>query len=216
MKHFFSTFIPNLLRCFSLRYIPWHILAVAITCIVVTTNLDWHYFLTFRSELLSILFLPALIIGGLLPIILPIVLLVIGTMRGNKILKINALALAQSAIIGSIISSTYKAFTGRVQPDLYNLAIDSSHQFNFGFLEHGIFWGWPSSHTTIAFATTVTLIYLYPHIKKLKWSALLYAFYIGFGVSISIHWFSEFIAGAIIGSVIGVVVGKSFQRQFHK
>jgi membrane-associated phospholipid phosphatase len=26
----------------------------------------------------------------------------------------------------------------------------------------------------------------------------------------TIHWFSDFVAGAIFGSVIGVVVGKSF------
>jgi len=29
----------------------------------------------------------------------------------------------------------------------------------------------------------------------------------------TIHWFSDFVAGAIIGSVIGTVVGKSFVRQ---
>ena len=53
------------------------------------------------------------------------------------------------------------------------------------------------------------LIMLYPKNKKLAFFALLYAFYVGFGVSVTIHWFSEFIAGAIIGSVIGVVVGRS-------
>jgi membrane-associated phospholipid phosphatase len=26
----------------------------------------------------------------------------------------------------------------------------------------------------------------------------------------TIHWFSDFLAGAIIGTVVGVVVGKSF------
>jgi len=40
--------------------------------------------------------------------------------------------------------------------------------------------------------------------------AILYAFYVGIGVSLTIHWFSDFAAGAIIGSVIGAVVGKSF------
>jgi hypothetical protein len=42
--------------------------------------------------------------------------------------------------------------------------------------------------------------------------ALLYAFYIDLGVSVTIHWFSEFVAGAIIGSVIGTVVGRSFRH----
>ena len=29
----------------------------------------------------------------------------------------------------------------------------------------------------------------------------------------TIHWFSDFVAGAILGTVIGVVVGKSFLRE---
>jgi len=41
---------------------------------------------------------------------------------------------------------------------------------------------------------------------------MFYAFYVGVDVSISIHWFSEFVAGAIIGSLIGAVVGKSFKQ----
>jgi membrane-associated phospholipid phosphatase len=74
----------------------------------------------------------------------------------------------------------------------------------------GVFWGWPSSHTTIAFAMAVTVFTLYPKQRWLGWVAILYAGYVGLGVSMTIHWFSDFAAGAIIGSVIGAVVGKSF------
>jgi membrane-associated phospholipid phosphatase len=42
--------------------------------------------------------------------------------------------------------------------------------------------------------------------------AITYSLYVGIGVSMTIHWFSDFIAGAIIGTVVGVVVGKSFWR----
>ncbi|HTV62754.1 MAG TPA: hypothetical protein VMH30_09320, partial [Verrucomicrobiae bacterium] len=45
-----------------------------------------------------------------------------------------------------------------------------------------------------------------------KWlciAAILYACYIGIGVSMTIHWFSDFAAGAIIGMVVGTTVGKS-------
>jgi membrane-associated phospholipid phosphatase len=76
-----------------------------------------------------------------------------------------------------------------------------------------MFWGWPSSHTTVAFAMAACLITLYPGNKKLILFASLYAFYIGLGVSVTIHWFSEFVAGAIIGSVIGMVVGRSFKSK---
>ena len=89
--------------------------------------------------------------------------------------------------------------------------VDSSHGFQFGLLKGGIFWGWPSSHTTVTFAMTLCLITLYPKNKIFVFFALLYALYIGLGVSVTIHWFSEFVAGAIIGSVIGTVVGRSFR-----
>jgi membrane-associated phospholipid phosphatase len=58
----------------------------------------------------------------------------------------------------------------------------------------------------------VTVFTLFPKHRWLGVAALAYAFYIGIGVSMTIHWFSDFAAGAIIGSVIGVVVGKSFSR----
>jgi membrane-associated phospholipid phosphatase len=28
----------------------------------------------------------------------------------------------------------------------------------------------------------------------------------------SIHWFSDFLAGAILGSLIGIIVGRSFRK----
>jgi len=57
------------------------------------------------------------------------------------------------------------------------------------------------------------LTMLYPKNKILVFCALLYAFYIGLGVSVTIHWVSEFLAGAIIGSVIGMTVGRSFSSR---
>ena len=73
-----------------------------------------------------------------------------------------------------------------------------------------MFWGWPSSHITIAFAMAVTVFTLFPKHRWLGWLAIAYALYIGFGVSVTIHWCSDFVAGAILGAVIGTVAGKSF------
>jgi hypothetical protein len=56
----------------------------------------------------------------------------------------------------------------------------------------------------------VTVFILYRKHCWLGCTAILYAFYVGLGVSITIHWLSDFVAGAIIGSIIGTVVGKSF------
>jgi hypothetical protein len=55
-----------------------------------------------------------------------------------------------------------------------------------------------------------TVFTLCPKQRWLGWVALFYACYVGLGVSMTIHWFSDFVAGAIIGSVVGEVVGKSF------
>ena len=128
------------------------------------------------------------------------------------------LAVGQSAILGLLISGFYKAFTGRIQPPGHSLMaissnnlVDISRDFQFGFLRHGVYWGWPSTHATLAFAISAAFWTLFPENKIIRFLALIYAFYVGIGVAItSIHWFSEFVAGAIIGSVIGITVGKSY------
>lgn len=212
MKNLFIQLPANIVKIFTGKNLIWHIVAISLTYVIVVTKFDWEYFLSARNPLLNTFLFPAVIIGGLLPIVLPACMLAIGILRNDYVLRVTAWALIQATILGSFISSTYKAFTGRIQPNLLDLATDISNQFQFGFWEHGIFWGWPSSHTTIAFAMAFTLIYLFPKKKLLVISSILYAFYIGFGISISIHWFSDFAAGAIIGTIIGVVVGESFNQ----
>jgi len=144
-----------------------------------------------------------------LPIYLPLILLAIGFVVRNAKVILTGWAVAQAELLGALIVVAYKAFTGRAHPP-HNVGPDISHVFHFGILRGGVFWGWPSSHTTIAFAMAVTVFTLYPKQRRLGLLAILYAFYIGIGVSMTIHWFSDFVAGAIIGSVIGTVVGKGF------
>ena len=212
MKKFLETLLPNFLRSFWGKFFAWHIIAIALTYILVISGFDWWYFLHTRNFILNVASFPAIALGGLGAIILPFVLLWIGKKRESAKTTLTAWAVGQAALLGWIISSIYKAFTGRVQPNLQEIGTDISHQFHFGFLEHGIFWGWPSSHTTVAFAIALTLVTMFPGNKKLKWGVLATALYIGLGVSFNIHWFSEFIAGAIIGSAIGVVVGRCFKQ----
>ena len=111
-------------------------------------------------------------------------------------------AIGQAELLGALIAAAYKAL--RAAPILRtSSATDISHVFHFGWMRGGVFWGWPSSHTTIAFAMAVTVFTLCPKQRWLGLVAILYAFYVGIGVSMTIHWFSDFVAGAIIGSVIG-------------
>jgi membrane-associated phospholipid phosphatase len=219
MRNFFHQILANVRKIFSGYNLLWHLAAIALTYAIVISGFDWKFFIYAVSVPWRADFYPALELGSTLPILLPLGLLVFGFLRKNRQALTTGLAVAQAAFLGLAISSFYKAFTGRIQPpghshtgiiDVSTL-VDISHQFQFGFLRHGVFWGWPSSHTTIAFAMALAIWTLFPKNKITRTVALVYAFYVGIGVAMtSIHWFSEFVAGACIGAVIGIVVGKSF------
>jgi membrane-associated phospholipid phosphatase len=116
-----------------------------------------------------------------------------------------------------ILSSFYKIFTGRIEPNLMNTIYDISHYFQFGIFRHGIFFGWPSSHTAVAFAMAFAIFVIYKNSRQIKYLYALYALYIGIGVAtVGIHWLSEFVAGAIIGAVVGISVGQSFLKLEHR
>lgn len=212
MKYFLQTLPQNIGHSFKGKNIWWHLIAIFATALIVLSGFDWYYFTVMQNFSLDSFFFPAIIIGGILPIFGLPLLLLIGWIRKDEPTKMLAWALGQAALIGYLISSFYKALTGRLPPP-HIIVTDISKQFNFGFLKEGVFWGWPSSHTTVAFAMAFALITLYPKNKTVMVVALVYALYIGVGVSLSIHWFSEFIAGALIGTVIGVVIGKNFNQE---
>ncbi len=216
MLELFHEISKNLAHSFT-KHLKWHIIAIFLTFFCVFTGFDWYYSVHTQGASIQTFLFPGVIIGGIGPIILPIVLLLAGKILNKRKTINTGFAVAQAAFLGWLISSIYKAFTGRVPPPFRNLAdIDTSHVFNFGFFKYGIFWGWPSSHTTVAFAIAVTIFMLYQKNKFIKYFAILGALYVGIGVSVNVHWFSDFLAGLIIGSVIGITVGKSFRSLYHK
>lgn len=193
----------------------WQFLAMALTVVIVATDFDWTYYRHTRQMIGRSVILPAILLGGLLPVVVPLGLWFCGWLWKNKKVLNTAFALGQAAIIGALLAAFYKTFTGRMHPPSFLTAgsmTDSSHGFHFGFLRGGIFYGWPSSHTTVAFAMAVAFFMLFPKNKSWRWLPLVYALYVGLSVSISIHWFSEFAAGAIFGTLIGIVVGRSFRE----
>jgi hypothetical protein len=209
----------NVIGIFKGRNLLWLALAVVLTMVIVMSGFDWSYYQSTRGEMFFRLARPAIRLGGLLPLLVPLILLLAGEAVKNRRVITTAWALGQAALLGYVISCCGKALTGRRPPPFRMSAInhvtliDSSHGFQLGLLKGGIFWGWPSSHTTVAFATSVCLATLYSKNKIFVFLAWLYAFYVGLGVSVTIHWLSEFVAGAIIGSVIGTVVGASFKTK---
>ncbi len=189
--------------------IAWHIGAVLLTFVLVTSGLDWRYFLSTRDPALRSWMFPAVHLGGLLPILLPLILCALGGLARSAQTRMPGWAIAQAELIGAVIAAAYKALTGRAHPE-HHAGTDLTRIFHFGILRGGVFWGWPSSHTTIAFAMAVTVFTLFPNRRWVGCLAIAYALYIGVGVSITIHWLSDFVAGAIFGSIVGVVVGKAF------
>jgi membrane-associated phospholipid phosphatase len=214
MKPFLATLPRNLIGCFKGWRLVWHLVAIVLTFILVTSDFDWRYSLATRNPALRLWMFPAAVVGMFLPIYLPLTLLAVGYVTRNAKIILTGWAVAQAEIIGASIVAAYKAVTGRAHP-MHNVSADISQVFHFGFLRGGVFWGWPSSHTTIAFAMAATVFTLYPKQRWLGCLAILYALYIGVGVSMTIHWFSDFVAGAIIGAVVGTVVGKNFRETFN-
>ena len=208
MHFFFKTLPRNVAYVFHKRYLPYHVLAIALTVIIVYTGLDWTYFVDTKT--LYPYFFAAVIVGGLIPLLLPPLLILSGHIRKDVSLTEKSWVLWQAALVGWLVSSTYKAFTGRIQPNLGDYARDISNGFQFGFFRHGIFWGWPSSHTAVAFSMSVAFVTLYPKKRAFCVLAILYAFFVGLGVSMSIHWLSDAVAGVIIGSICGLAVGRGY------
>lgn len=209
IRDFFLSLPRNVLRAFSGRNLIWHILAIAATLVIVVSGLDWRYFESTRP--LERYFWYAVLLGFYVPIIFPIILYVAGLVLKSRREIRAAFSTAQAAAIGLLIASFYKALTGRPGPGNFTGSlIAASRDFRFGILRGGVFWGWPSSHTTIAFAMATTIWKLYPG-KAVRLIAMCYAFYIGVGVSLTIHWFSDFVAGAIIGAVIGNIAASAIR-----
>jgi len=217
MKGFFHEIFKSVARIFSGYNLLWHLVAIVLTYALVASDFDWRYLQLTRSFELRFFLFPAVILGGIIPLFGILTFYAASAIRKNTRAINTAYALGQAALLGLFISDFYKAFTGRVGPPGFltqDFVTDISHGFRFGFLRRGIFFGWPSTHTTIAFAMAIALFTLYPKNKPVRYLVIIYALYVGLGVSMTIHWFSDFAAGAVIGSVIGAVVGKSFRERY--
>ena len=213
MKTFFETIPQNVFRIFTGRNLVWQVVAIFLTMVFVVMGLDWIvYEFFFKSFIYGWFFPGAGFLGFILPLTIPLSLLLIGHMRKDTVIERKAWTIAQAALLGLLVSFFYKALTGRPGPELGEIISGEniSQVFRFGFLRGGVFWGWPSSHTTVAFSVATAMSILYKDNKIIPVISFLTAAYIGFGAAISFHWFSDGIAGLIFGTIVGSVVGKTF------
>jgi membrane-associated phospholipid phosphatase len=207
----------NALGSFEYNYGLNYIVAGLGTYGIVKNGFDWRWYRNAQEHS----WIPnagfvAVGIGPLASVAVPLGLYLYGRSNEDSRLQITGLALGQAAILGGLISSGFKAFTGRVPPNEHWNMADYSRDFRFGFLRGGVFQGWPSSHTTTAFAMAVTLMKLYPDNSTIRIGGLTYASLIGLGVSTNIHWFSDAVAGALIGYAIGDAVGEGYARLMNR
>ena len=212
MKNFAFRLAGNFGRCFAPHFLPFHLLAIISTYYFATTGFDWWIYSTGRANIPFTLVMIAGFGGFLVPVLLPAVFYGIGYFAKEAKMRMIAFALAHAGILGVLLSWFYKAFTGRAHPDLWSYVslTDVTHQFQFGFLKGGVLWGWPSSHTTVAFAMAITLALLYKKNNAIRVPVLLWACFVGFGASVGFHWPSDVLAGVIFGTIVGMVVAKSY------
>ncbi len=215
MRTFFYKLPNNIAQCFWSGSILFHVGAISLTYVLVTSGFDWFYFTHTRSTVLLWFFLPTIVVGYIVPFAVPLGIYVIGKAKKNRRILNSAFALGQVTIIGLFVDVFYKIVTGRLAPELFHISLlDRSREFNFGFMRNGFISGWPSGHTVWAFAMAITLLFLYPESRKIRYLSIVYALYIGLGMSVTFHWFSDVVAGAFIGIATGIVVGKCFYENY--
>jgi membrane-associated phospholipid phosphatase len=205
VRPFLYKLLQSLLASYRGYYWVWHLAAALITAVIVVTGFDWWFFEMTRSDRLFWLVMFSGAGGFLMPIIFPLVLYVVAKKRKDEYLLHITIAVVRASAIAWIIVATYKIFTGRIQPD-YLSSLDLaglSSGFQFGFFEHGIFWGWPSHHTAVAFAS-MTVLYLAWRNAYVRFAVIAWALIVGVGAAVGFHWFSDVVAGAIIGSIVGI------------
>lgn len=214
VRDFFEGTVKNLLGVYTGINLFWHVLAAVLTAILVLSGADWLFFESTRFEFLKPVILIAGIGGFFTPVVIPVGMYAYGEWRRNRHLILMGAAAGQASVLAYFITILYKAFTGRTEPEFFThyITTDYSRDFNFGIIEHGVFWGWPSSHTAVAFAGAVTIT-LMTRNRALRVAVLSGATFIGFGAAVGFHWLSDVVAGVIVGCVVGVVVGQYFARK---
>ena len=108
MKNIFYKFGENFIKIFAGKNLYWHFLAIFLTYIAVVSGLDWNYYLMFGHSSIRNFLFSGVIIGGLLPILLPIILYFFGKLKHNLQIKNSAYAIAQAGLSGWLVFVLYK------------------------------------------------------------------------------------------------------------
>ncbi len=221
--YLFSGFGNNIIKSFKGKNLYLQLGAVASTAIIIETNTDYHVSKFFyENPRLGNLASPVIRIGTFLPFIIGGSLYAYGKLEPDDRAVGASFAVLQSSLIAFLYNSLLKAATGRPHPNWTkpDEMKELSRTFRFGFLRGGIFWGWPSGHTSTAVAVVSALTSFYPEKTWLKITGYSLAAYMIYGVTSfhggQMHWFSDAVAAAFIYYAIGSTVGKFYRDKFSE
>jgi membrane-associated phospholipid phosphatase len=217
----FGNFGNNIVNSFKGNNLYFHLAGVAATAVLVTSDADYYVHKYFNEhEEYGNATSPVIHYATYFPFVIGGSLFVYGKLKKDD----EAVGASYSVIQASIIAFGYntllKAITGRPNPDWRHTEdmSDLSKTFRFGFLRGGIFWGWPSGHTSSTMAVVSALTSFYPDKTWLKVVGYSYVAYMMLGVSSvnrgGMHWFSDAIAASLMSYAIGSTVGKYYRSKF--
>ena len=216
-----GNFGNNIVNSFKGNNIYFHLAGAASTAILVTTDADYYIHKYFNEhEEFGNVTSPAIHYAMYFPFVIGGSLFAYGKIKKDDEAVGASYAVLQSTIIAFSYNSLLKAITGRPNPDWRHTENMSalSKTFRFGFLRGGVFWGWPSGHTSSTMAVVSALTSFYPDKTWLKVVGYSYVAYMVLGVSSlnrgGMHWFSDAIAASLMSYAIGSTVGKYYRSKF--
>ena len=219
----FSGFGNNIVNSFKGDNLYLHLAGVASTFILVTSNTDYEVHKFFNEhEQYSNAARPVIHWATYFPFAVGGSLYAYGKLKHDDEAMGASFAVFQSSLIALSYNSFLKAITGRPNPNWRNNQDmeELSKTFRFGFMRGGIFWGWPSGHTSSTMAVVSALTNFYPDKTWLKIAGYVYVGYMIFAVSSlgrgSMHWFSDAVAAAFMSYAIGSTTGKFYRNKFKK
>lgn len=201
----------------------WNLLlyagGVASTAALVPSGADYEVHAWFnRHPAWGYASFPAVIGGGLLPVIVPGSMWLSGWMDDDHETLGASYAVMQAVALSFTTNSLLKAVTGRPPPE-GDGKLDMQEQsrtFRFGVNRGGIFHGWPSGHAMVTMAMVSSLASYYSDAVWLQVLGYGWAGYMVYGVASfqggGMHWLSDGVAGALMGYAIGSTVGRNMRR----
>ncbi len=194
------------------------------TWLFIESGVDWKWrnFAYDHETLANSAYSSVVYAGYAVPSATPVAFYLAGLFRHDEKLQITGLALVQSMAFAAAAQAILKSSTGRSEPYIigqyHHTRLETQTDFSgeFDWFKTNILDGWPSGHTMSAFAVASTVAQMYHDNICIKIASFSYALLVGIGVSLSVHWASDVVAGALMGYAIGTTVGRSFSAQVRK